>query len=87
MVDLRLASGDRWSFPYSMLLWVQWSRLEGFVMRYSTHTVVVRGRNLEAIYDGLIEHRLEYLQAELPQHDLGDEKQAFVSAIEVKSEE
>lgn len=86
MLDLQTVEGERWLFPYAMLLWARWDRAGKIVVRFTTHTIAISGRGLQAIHDGLMAHRLEFVQAEFGDLDDGAEGAAFVSEIAVVSD-
>ena len=83
MLDVRLVNGDRYALPYSYLIWAKLGGGEEIFIRFSSHTVLIKGRNLLAIYGGLLQHRVEFVQEEDPRHDIGPESEPFISTISV----
>jgi len=83
MLDVELLNGDRRAFPYSYLMEVEYRKADGVLLKFASCAVLVKGRNLDAIYQGLVTQRVEYLREESPRHDLGPESDPFVSGIVV----
>ena len=61
-LDLRLESGDRVGYAYSRLDKVVYERSEGITLRYIGDTVVIRGRNLDTLYQHLLHQELIWVQ-------------------------
>lgn len=83
LLDVRLSSGDRYAFPYSYMIWSKYERAVGLYIRFSSHTVLIKGRTLLPIHHGLIQHRVEFIQEEHAGHDVGPEGEPFISSITV----
>ena len=87
LLDVRQANGDRYAFPYSYMIWAKYERSVGLYIRFSSHTVLLNGRTLKPIYDGILQQRVEFVQEEHPGHDAGSEAEPFINAITVSEAE
>ena len=61
-LDLRLKDGKRIALPYSTLLKSSFDPSKGITLEYSTDTVTIQGRNLQAVYKAIAQHRLSALR-------------------------
>jgi hypothetical protein len=80
MLDLRLKSGDREAFPYTLLERIRFDMSEGITLQFSGVSVKIVGRNLATLLpngvvllDGLYRHRVPWITE-------GDELRAVKSA-------
>lgn len=62
MLELRLKKGDALALSYALLISAAFNPSQGIALEYTTHHVVVAGRNLRGVYRALVAHRLAYLQ-------------------------
>lgn len=86
MLDLRHVTGEHWAFPYSYMIFARYDR-EVISLRFSSHTVRIVGRTLDAVYEGLLLQRVECIHAQDERYDLGPESEPFITAVEVKERE
>jgi len=84
MLDIRFKTGDRLALGYVYLLSVGFNPSEGITLVFTSHTVRIRGRCLEALYAGLSEHRVNYV-AEQHQHPMdADQEKAWIERVEIE---
>jgi len=57
-LDLVRKNANRLAFPYSHLLWVNYNPSQGIQIHFSTHTVTLAGKNLDAVYEQLLQFTL-----------------------------
>lgn len=83
MLDVRLCSGARLALPYSYLIFVNFEPSTGIEAVFSSHAVHVQGRNLRPVFEGLLAHRLEWVQEGDVRHDIGPESATYITHIAV----
>lgn len=83
MLDIRHKAGDRSAFPYSYLTGIFFNASGEIRMEYSGHKVVIRGRNLDNLYNALLNHRVDFVQEEDTRYDMGKESDTFIREIVV----
>lgn len=84
MLDIQLTTGERYGLPYSYLIWVKYDPEKGVLLRFSSYLVLVKGRNLQQLYHGLLQQRVEWIAAEDPRYDDGPESGVFIHEIDVR---
>ncbi|MBI1349442.1 hypothetical protein GC163_24515 [bacterium] len=62
MLELRLKAGDAIALSYALLITAGFNPSQGITLEFTTHKVLLRGRNLRSIYRAIVDHRLAYLQ-------------------------
>ena len=87
MLDVRLRAGTRLALPFSYLAHVTFDPSSGIEAVFSTHAVTIQGRNLRPIYEGLLQHRIEWLQEGDPRHDPHPESATYITRITVPANE
>ena len=83
MLVLQMKNGNQKALMYSYLKEIDFDPSEGIVLQYVSHRVNLRGRNLSALFDRLVEHRVTAVR-EIEEATVTDEAATVVSAIEVK---
>lgn len=83
MLVLRLKTGNQKALMYSYLKEIDFDPSEGIVLQYVSHRVTIRGRNLTAVFDRLVEHRITWLQ-EVDEALVADETATVVSTVQVE---
>jgi hypothetical protein len=83
MLDIRLITSDRVALPYSYLVSIEYEKTTGLMLSFTSHQVLIKGRNLDPLYEGFLSQRVEYIQANDEMHDTGPDAITFISAIEV----
>lgn len=86
MLDLRTLAGEHWAFPYSYLIFAKYDK-ESIALRFSSHSVHIKGRTLDALYDAFLIQRVESIRAEDQRYDTGAESEPYVFSIEVTARE
>lgn len=61
MIDFQKLDGNRTALHSNFLLSIEWNPSEGVRLTFSTHQIVLHGRNLEVIYEGLVQHAVSTL--------------------------
>ena len=88
MLDLMTVDGARHAFPYAHLLRIHYEPASGIELFFATHTVTIRGRSLDALYEELIAHAVPRVIAAGERYDLGErgngDTQPFVHTINVQ---
>jgi hypothetical protein len=82
MIDFRGADGTCYALAYSELLSVALTSPGCIVMEFRKHKVVVRGRNLTAVYRGLVGQTVAYLQED--DFDLAPESEVFIDSLAIE---
>lgn len=82
MLVLRLKTGNQKALMYSYLKEIDFDPSEGIVLQYVSHRVTIRGRNLSAVFDRLVEHRITWVH-EVDDSSGMDETATVISGIEV----
>lgn len=81
-LDICLRSGDHWAFPYAYKTSIQFDLSGKLIIHFTTHTITITGRNLMALYNGLIQHRISQI-SELD-HTFDDLPEESVVITEIK---
>lgn len=61
-IDFRLANGDNYALPYSLISCLSYDKSVGIEIVTSVNTVQIKGYNLEQLYDYLVMFRVRYVQ-------------------------
>src|SRR4051812_36682474 len=72
-LNLRFASGEEKAFPYSDLIWSDFNPSKGILLHFASHTVMVRGRNLEPLYRRVIQFSLAEIIEVSEEHAVHDD--------------
>lgn len=83
MLDVRFNTGDREGFAYAYLMKVKFNPSGSITAIFTTDTVVIEGRNLLPLFDGLLIHAVRFVQEENAIYDLGGEQETFITRIEI----
>lgn len=62
MVDFRLRQGDSLALPYGYLTEALFQPSDGILLRFVAHEVRIEGRNLRALYDALLWHKVTWVR-------------------------
>ena len=82
MLDVRTLTGERVALAYSYLTSVFFDISGVMVLSFTSHDVHIEGRNLAVIYDGVLAHRVRYVQELNPDYEKdAPENEAFISKI------
>lgn len=84
MLDLRTLAGEHWAFPYPYLIFSRYDK-DTISMRFSSHSVIVKGRTLDALYEAFLIQRVESIRAEDRRYDIGPETDPYVYSVEVRA--
>ena len=84
MLDLRQRSGNAVAFAYSYLFSVLYNPSEGISLEFGAAKAVIKGRNLRALYEDILNHAATYVQEGDPRFDTGAENEPFVEEITVE---
>ena len=87
MLDVRLRSGVRLALPYSYLSYFELDSSGAIQAVFASHTVTIQGRNLRPVYEGLSQHRIEWIQEGDPRHDPHPETATYITRIAVPANE
>ena len=83
MLDVRLRTGDRETFPYAYLVRMRLDASGIITLKFSDTKVEIRGRNLGGLYDALKSHAAAWIQEGDDLHDETPEEAPFISAIKI----
>ena len=61
MLELRLADGNHDAYDYGWLNRAAFNPSEGIVLHFNSVRVVIRGKNLWPIYEGVLQHRIPWI--------------------------
>ena len=88
MLDFVTLDGTRHAFPYAHLLRVKYAAGSGIKLWFATHTVTIRGRCLDALFDALAAHTAARVTALSERHDPGqaaeDDERPVVHRVDVR---
>ena len=60
-LDIRKNTGDRRGFNYAYLTSPEFNKSQGITLHFTDAKVIIEGRNLEPLYDRLLEHQVIYI--------------------------
>jgi hypothetical protein len=83
-LDLRLADNSFRAVPYSYIMEIEFEPTDGIIILTSTKRIKIEGRNLNLLYDYLVQFRVRYIQANIGA-DLAENDDTFISAITIKN--
>lgn len=86
MLELRRKSGDALALGYAYLVSIGFKRSEGLVLEFTGHRVKVKGRNLQALFRGLVQQRVAFIQ-ELDQMAEAALEETATTVTEISVEE
>jgi hypothetical protein len=75
MLDLVMLDGSRHAFPYAHLLRAHLDPSCCIELFFATHTVAIRGRSLESLYEELVAYAVPRVVAVGERYDAGEGKQ------------
>lgn len=77
-LNIRFQEGHCMAFLYGQLVWMNYDREIGIILHFSSHTVKLLGRNLDKLYDELLELRLRQITVIDESRDLADDDRPAV---------
>lgn len=83
MLSLALKDGTFIGLGYGRLLWVNFNPDIGILVHFGTHTVRLKGRNLEPLYRELMLLRTKEIVVTEERYDLGDGVGPVVTDLQV----
>ena len=83
-LDVRLRTNDRYAWPYSYKTGIKFDVSGEIVIYFTTHTLIIAGRNLAPLYDGLIKHEVTQIREHDAQYDDLPERATVISTIMVE---
>ena len=81
-IDLRGSDGARYALRYSDLRSVGMLSLRTITLEFRAYRVVVRGRNLASLYEGLIAQRVSHLEEDAI--DWAPESETSIESIRIE---
>ncbi len=84
LFELRFRSGRRLGFPYSYLTKLDFEPSEGITIYASDVVILVKGRNLDVVFNYLLQNRLTYIREDETGTDTSSEGETFIESIEIK---
>jgi len=86
MVAFRRRNGDSMAFSYPHLLRLRFNPSRAIVLYFSTHTVWLRGRNLEPLFQRLLSFGVTDIEEVSPRYDIPkeDSNEPVVTQIQIK---
>jgi len=85
-LNIRFVEGHCVAFLYSHMQWMNFVPSVGIILHFSTHTVKVYGRNLQALYTELLELKRRHIVVVAQEHDLGEADAIVVHRVGVTQE-
>lgn len=82
-IDITRKDQSHVALDYAHLLWVTFNLSGVIVLHFSTHTVTLKGRNLEALYISFLRHDVTALVAIDERNDMGDGESPVVNFVHV----
>ncbi|HEY1719448.1 MAG TPA: hypothetical protein VGH42_14305 [Verrucomicrobiae bacterium] len=85
MLDIRATVRQSVALPYSFLEMVQYDPSVGLLLTFAVCEVRIEGRCLDELYNGLVQHTVEYIQENDAKYEnTVAEKKPFISRVEIK---
>ena len=85
MLELRLADGNYDAYDYGWLNRAYFNPSEGILLHFNTVRVMIRGKNLRPIYEGVLQHRIPWIAViATPEHFTRDPDATLVVSIDVE---
>jgi hypothetical protein len=84
MLDVRLLDGKRFGLSYSYLRGVFFNGAE-LLLIFTPHEVTITGKYLLPLYEGVLEHRLRFVQEEGERFEPLAENRTFIAKIDILS--
>ena len=81
-IDFKGSDGTHYALPYRELLVIEMPSSQEIILRFSRKRVVVRGRNLEPVYERLLEQRVVSLAEE--DVDWASESETAISKLSIE---
>ena len=85
-LELRFETGDRTFLAYTYLVCCQFDKSGSLRLDYGAYSAHVEGRNLDVLFDSLVQHRVVYIQENSNGEDVAN-SQPFISQLEVEKAE
>lgn len=83
-LDVRLRTNDRYAWPYSYKTCIKFDVSGEIIINFTTHTLILTGRNLAPLYDGLIKHEVTQIREHDTEYDDLAENATLISSIRVE---
>ena len=87
MIEFRLKNGTYRALSYTYVVEISFCPQEGIKLLFVGHQVRIEGRNLKSIFNRLLRHEVNFVCEKDSFVDTGDEKEIFVSSIEIAENE
>jgi len=83
-LDVRLRTNDRYAWSYSYKTCIKFDVSGEIIIYFTTHTLILTGRNLTPLYDGLIRHEVTQIREHNTEYDDLPESATVISSIRVE---
>ena len=83
MLEVLLKTGNSHAFPYAYLLGVSFDPSIGITLQFTNAKILVRGRNLRSLHQGLLSQRVLWLREGNSSEAFLPESRTFISHVEV----
>lgn len=85
MLDIRATVRQSVALPYTFLEMVQYDPSIGLLLTFAVCEVRIEGRCLDELYNGLVQHTVEYIQENDAKYEKDvPNKKPFISRVEIK---
>lgn len=82
-IDFELKGRNHVAMTYGHLLWANFNPSVGIILHFSTHTVTIKGRNLQPLYDGILLHEVPKVKVTPERFDRGGNDEMSVAEIHI----
>jgi len=87
-LDIRLNDGRRAGGPYTYLQWVDYDGGGTISLEWPGRDIVVEGKRLKELYEGLLDHRVKFIQeGAYFEEGLKPEHAPHIDSIRIRTEE
>ena len=85
-LELRFETGNRTFLAYTYLVCCQFDKSGSLRLDYGAYSAQVEGRNLDELFDSLVQHRVVYIQENSDAED-APASHPFISRLEIEKAE
>lgn len=83
MLDVRLKTGDRVALPYSYLSRIEFDPSAALLLDFTATRLTIRGRNLGPLYNGLLMHKVTWIQESDPMNQADVDTTTLISGVQI----
>jgi hypothetical protein len=81
MLDIRQTNGNRIALPYALLVGIAFDASGEMRLFYTERSIVIQGRGLLPIYEGLLDHTIRFIQEDSARYESLATGETFISGV------